>query len=239
MGLNQQRLSLQCAHPIPTTHSSTLKKQRHKPAMKKDWVLTEESFNLFLSWLATDREAAAKKYEELRLRLIQIFYNRGCPMAEDLADETFNRVMRRLPEMIGSYVGAPAAYIHTTAHNVFLDYLKQRNEPLPDEVFERAHSADDNLAEEQVSACLERCLARMTPHNRELVLNYYQENKQAKIVHRKQLAERLGLAVNALRIRLCRLRTSLQQCIGTCLAQAPGGDPQFLVAPDEMPDETY
>jgi RNA polymerase sigma factor (sigma-70 family) len=206
----------------------------HPLLMKKDWVLTEEAFNLLLSWLASDREIAAKKYEDLRHRLIQIYYNRGCPVAEDLADETFNRVTRRLPVIIGAYVGAPAAYIHTTAHNVFLDYLKQRGEPLPDEAWQRAQPADDGRDKEELSTCLERCLARMTPPNRELVLAYYQENKQAKIIHRKQLAEQLGMAVNALRIRLCRLRTSLQQCIEACLENAPHTD---MATADEITHE--
>lgn len=207
--------------------------------MKKDWVLTEDSFNLFLSWLDSDREAAAQRYEELRRRLVQVFYNRGCPVAEDLADETFNRVMRRLPEMIGSYVGSPAAYIHTTAHTVFLDYLKQRGEPLPDDVFDRKDDRDERTAKEQLHACLERCLERLTPENRALVMNYYQENKQAKIVHRKQLAERLGMAVNALRIRLCRVRASLQQCIETCLEPTPDTESEKIARADEVTDEMY
>ncbi len=191
--------------------------------MKIQWELTEESFNLFLAWLAADREVAAKKYEELRRRLIQIFYNRGCPVAEDLADETFNRVMRRLPDIIEGYVGAPAAYIHGTANKIFLDYLKKRGEPLPEQMAEPAHAADGQAETEQVYACLERCIVRLTPQNRELIVQYYQENKRAKIEHRKQLAERFGLAVNALRIRLCRLRTGLQQCIESCLENQANG----------------
>lgn len=200
--------------------------------MKTQWKLTEVEFNLFLSWLAADREVAAKKYEELRRRLVQIFYNRGCPVAEDLADETFNRVMRRLPDIIEGYVGAPAAYIHGTAHNVFLDYLKKRNEPLSEQRAEPAPTHDDKAEEERIYACLERCIVHLTPQNRELVVQYYQENKRAKIEHRKQLAERLGLAVNALRIRLCRLRLNLQRCIEDCLGdQSQAGTFAFS---DEM-----
>ena len=189
--------------------------------MRPQWELTEESLNLFLSWLAVDREVAAQKYEELRSRLVQIFYHRGCPVAEDLADETFNRVMRRLPEIIEGYVGSPAAYIHSTAHNVFLDYLKKRPEPLPEQIVEHPHAPDTQAEEERIYACLERCILHLTPQNRELVIQYYQENKRAKIEQRKQLAERFGIAVNALRIRLCRLRLNLQQCIEACLEKQP------------------
>lgn len=185
------------------------------PVMKTKWELTEDSFNLFLSWLDPDREAAARQYEKLRLRLIMLFNNRGCAVAEDLADETFNRVMRRLPAIIKTYVGAPAAYIQTAAHSVYLDYLDKRCEALPEQLTEwQRQPAED---QEQLYACLEQCILHLTPHNRDLVMQYYQENKQAKIEHRQQLAEQLGIAVNALRIRLHRLRGTLLQCVETCL----------------------
>ena len=185
--------------------------------MKTQWELTEEGFNLFLSWLAPEREAAAQQYEKLRRRLIMLFNNRGCAVAEDLADETFNRVIRRLPAIVETYVGAPAAYIQTAAHSVYLDYLEKRWEPLPEQLPEPPLPPADE--QEQLYACLERCIAHLTPDNRKLVIQYYQENKQAKIDHRKQLADRLGIALNALRIRLHRLRGALQQCIETCLEQ--------------------
>jgi DNA-directed RNA polymerase specialized sigma24 family protein len=68
--------------------------------------------------------------------------------------------------------------------------------------------------------CLERCMLKLTPDNRELVLQYYQDEKRAKIDHRKRLAERLGLAINALRIRAYRARAALQECVYECLQQS-------------------
>jgi hypothetical protein len=49
------------------------------------------------------------------------------------------------------------------------------------------------------------------------VLQYYQEEKRAKIEHRKRLAERLGIELNALRIRAYRIRAELYECIRLCL----------------------
>ncbi len=60
-------------------------------------------------------------------------------------------------------------------------------------------------------------MERLTPDNRVLVLQYYQEEKKAKIDHRKLLAEHLGIAVNALRIRACRIRATLLECVQNCL----------------------
>ena len=46
--------------------------------MNKDWFLTQEAFDALLAWLDPEREAAGRKYEEIRLRLIKLFTCRGC-----------------------------------------------------------------------------------------------------------------------------------------------------------------
>jgi DNA-directed RNA polymerase specialized sigma24 family protein len=76
---------------------------------------------------------------------------------------------------------------------------------------------------EREYACLEHCLQRLTPENRELVLQYYEDEKRAKIDHRKKLAEKLGIALNALRIRAHRIRLVLEQCVQECMRQQPAG----------------
>jgi DNA-directed RNA polymerase specialized sigma24 family protein len=63
-------------------------------------------------------------------------------------------------------------------------------------------------------------MGQLSPENRRLVLEYYQNEKRAKIDHRRKLAEQLGIAVNALRIRAHRIRLQLQKCVQACLEQA-------------------
>ena len=53
---------------------------------------------------------------------------------------------------------------------------------------------------------------------RQLVLDYYREDKRAKIDYRKELASKLGIALNALRIRAFRIRAELQVCMEQCMA---------------------
>ena len=65
--------------------------------------------------------------------------------------------------------------------------------------------------------CLEACMSKLPPEQRELVLEYYQDEKRAKIEHRKRLSERLGVELNALRIRAYRIRAVLHECIRGCL----------------------
>ena len=53
-----------------------------------------------------------------------------------------------------------------------------------------------------------------------VILEYYREEEHSKIDHRKELAQQLGIALNALRIQACRIRASLQECVFECLKQA-------------------
>jgi RNA polymerase sigma factor (sigma-70 family) len=182
--------------------------------MKKEWFLTQEAFDALLDWLDPNRDVAALKYETIRSRLIKIFACRGCLEAEDLADETINRVTSKLPEIQATYTGEPARYFYGVANKIHLEYTRRKPvATLPDT------KTDGEQAELEYS-CLDRCVAKLTPEQRELVLSYYQEEKHAKIEHRKLLASRLGIAANALRIRAHRIRTSLQKCVKECLQEA-------------------
>jgi len=180
--------------------------------MKKNWVLSQKAFDDLLDWLALDREQAGLKYEAIHHRLITIFTGRGCRDAEDLADETMNRVANKLPEIRETYTGDSALFFYAVANNVYRESLKRnlRQPPPP------GLSGPDDL--EETFLCLEKCLDALTPENRELVIEYYQEYKSAKISRRKLLAERLQIGPNALRIRACRIRASLQKCVEKCMS---------------------
>ncbi len=63
-------------------------------------------------------------------------------------------------------------------------------------------------------------MSMLEPDDRKLVLQYYRENKQAKIDHRKRLAQALGIEVETMRTRMHRLRNQLRRCVQECLEQA-------------------
>lgn len=180
--------------------------------MTRQWELTPEAFDALLRWLDSDREKAGKKYEEIRRDLIRKFVCRGCAEAEDSTDETINRVAQKLPEIVDTYVGPREPYFYRVAHYVYLEYIKRLKgvvlPPQPDP------------PDEAVFDCLDKCLDKLSKDDRELILMYYSQDGQAKIDLRRQLAERLGIEPNALRIRLHRLRRELRECIENCLRQA-------------------
>jgi DNA-directed RNA polymerase specialized sigma24 family protein len=182
--------------------------------MNKEWVLSQDHFNMLLDWLHPNREQAGQKYEEIRRRLIKIFACRGCYEPEDLADETINRVTHKLPEIRSGYEGEPARYFYGVANKVHLEYIRKK----PVQPTFVAKPSSEELEKEY--QCLDRCMEELPQSDRELVLQYYREERQAKIEHRKRMAEQLGIAVNALRIRAYRIRTSLHQCVTNCIREA-------------------
>jgi len=62
---------------------------------KARWSLTQEAFDRLLQWLDQDRDEAGLKYESIRSKLIRIFKRYGWTTAEDLADESINRVTQK------------------------------------------------------------------------------------------------------------------------------------------------
>lgn len=180
---------------------------------KKKWDLSQQSFESLLLWLDSDRDLAGKRYEDIRRRLIKIFGSRGSMDPDLLADETINRVARRVEEIAATYEGDPALYFYGVANKIHLEQLKKQK-PLPKtpEV-----PAMNDL--EQEYDCLEGCIKHLPAGSRDLVLQYYEHDQHAKIVNRQLLAERLGIGLNALRIRAHRTRLALRKCIMSCLAQ--------------------
>jgi RNA polymerase sigma factor (sigma-70 family) len=193
--------------------------------MKNEWEPTQESFEQLLRWLHADREQAGINYEKIRVRLIKIFRCRGCANAEDLSDETINRVSARLRDIVETYSGEPALYFYGVAQKVYLEYLRQqRTVSDPSQIFEHMKHAEAQPESEAESEreyqCLDQCMGQLSVENRGLVLGYYSEDKQAKIQQRKKMASELKIAANALRIRAHRIRLQLQACVTQCLNQS-------------------
>ena len=175
--------------------------------------MDQNGFDKLLGWLGPDRDSAGRKYEEIRLKLIKIFARRGCVVAEELADETMDRVCYKAQRIVDDYIGDPALYFYGVAQNVYLEHIKKKPAqlilPPPDPPEEK----------ERRFACLHKCMEHLDPPSRELILLYYQHEKKAKIEHRRKLAERLDIALNTLRMRAHRIKESLQKCVRECVNQ--------------------
>ena len=184
--------------------------------MNKDWFLSQEAFDSLLEWLDSDREQAAIKYENIRKRLIKIFTGRGCAEAEDLADETINRVVSKLAELGKGFEGDRGRYFYGVANKVYLESRRKKPPQVPP-----SSPVDSNLIELEFR-CLEHCIETLSEADGYLLQQYYGAEGGAKVEHRKRLAEKLGIAPNALRIRAYRIRMGLQECMEKCMEDASG-----------------
>jgi len=184
------------------------------------WVLTQAAFDRLLACLDTDRDAAGRKYVEVRSNLMRFFEWRGCAFPEDHADETINRVARRVSE--GEEIRNPAGYFLGVGRLVLLEVYKER-EKQQLALSEFAYTSDEHQQLDDVeprAECLKRCLEGHTPENRELILQYYQGEKAAKIENRRKLSARLKTPLNTLRMRALRLRERLLICVTDCLKES-------------------
>ena len=196
--------------------------------MKKDWILNQSAFQQFLKWLDGDADSSGESYLEIRRRLVLYFDRKNCASPDELADETLNRVARRLEEEGAITDASPAHYCYIVAKYVFLEAVRapesrktrvddmSLSDQAASQLAVSASPDAQKLAKEKRLNCLERCLRKLQSPDREMILEYYQGDQRTKIERRSQLAERLGLTMNALIIRACRIRTKLEQCVKTC-----------------------
>jgi len=185
----------------------------------RKWSLTQEAFDRLLRCLADDREIAGEKYLEIRRNLIRFFEWRGCPFPEDHADETVNRVARRVSE--GEDLRNPGAYFIGVARLLVLEIVKARAKESQalGEIASSSVEPVEATGDEPRIECLQQCLETLSTTNRELILQYYQGEKGEKIKNRKQLTVRLGVPLNTLRMRALRVRESLQGCVEQCVSE--------------------
>ena len=187
---------------------------------RQKWTLTQEAFDKLLVALDGDRDSAAKKYLELRSNLMRFFEWRGCSFPEDHADETINRVAKRVTE--GEEILNYSGYAMGVARLLLLEINKgrQREQLALAEIGQASEFYEEADDGERRLVCLRSCLQTLTTDNRDLILEYYQGEKGEKIQNRKKLMDQLGIPVNTLRMRALRLRERLQACMGECVSGA-------------------
>src|SRR5262245_25619951 len=186
---------------------------------RKERDLTAEAFSKFLAILDPDPEAAGGKYEKLRRKLIKFFEWRGSFISDELADETLNRLARKIDEgeEIEKNVFALSLGI---ARFVLLETLKrpdnkrvEMKELTTVAAPRERREEDDNLW----VVCLRECMRGVSEENRELIIEYYQDEGRARIDDRKVLAAGLGISLNALFSRAKRTRDKLEECVARCV----------------------
>jgi DNA-directed RNA polymerase specialized sigma24 family protein len=181
------------------------------PGPNDRWILTAETFDRLLATLDPDRERAALAYERLRYRIIGLLQWWGATTADELADETLDRVARKLNEGAQIPDRSLGAYVRGVARLVFYESTRDRMPSLAG----RDPAAAETDSATEAADCLDRCLGLWNATDRDLLLRYYGAGRAADV--RRTVANELAISLTALRIRAHRLRVRLERCIGECM----------------------
>ncbi|MCI0444645.1 hypothetical protein L0152_15740 [bacterium] len=192
-----------------------------KPGRKTDWVLSQSAFRQLLDWLDEGVNSDGSRYLEIRRRLVLYFDRKNCLTPDELADETLNRVARRIEEEGTISTDTPAHYCYIVARFVLLEDLRRSpQKPLDEHAVPFSDSTEQKQQAERRLECLERCMQTLDSDEHSLIINYYQGEQRSKIENRKAIALKLGVSINALSIRACRIRSKLENCMRKCLSGA-------------------
>jgi DNA-directed RNA polymerase specialized sigma24 family protein len=194
-------------------------------ALREEPAITQLAFTRLLAWLDDGVHSNGERYLEMRRRLVSYFDRRNRPTAEELADETLNRVARTLAQTGAIATKPPARYCYVVAKFVLLEDVRRERRHVPldetwhaDSARPAARFGPDSgvMLKEQRLDCLDRCLQELKPEQRELIVEYYADERRQKIERRRELATRLGITMNALGIRAFRIRDGLMACVESC-----------------------
>ncbi len=176
----------------------------------------------------------ALEYEQMRRALIIFFAANGCgARADDLPDKVFQVAERKLrdPSFVSDYEGDPPPYLWTVAR--FVLKSERRMQKKEAEVREKSardirqaliprRDASETAAvqtKERRARCLDRCMENIAETWRSLILEYYQAEGAEKKRIRQEMAHELGISLNALRVRVFKIRRTLRECMTSCLRE--------------------
>jgi hypothetical protein len=147
---------------------------------KKDWKLTQEALDRFLSCLTPDRNAAGAEYLKIYNRLYYFFEHKRVTDPGRFVDISIDRAARMITA--GAEVRNPMAYLTGIARNVLGEYWdspEMRFDELDLDIADGRSNADmarqDDEGKNDLDrrlACLEGCAERLLEVERQNVIDY-------------------------------------------------------------------
>jgi len=171
------------------------------PGRKRN-ELDRQGLDALLQALGPDRELAGRNYEELRRRLINLFAWEQFDAADELADETLNRLARKV--MAGTEIPNLDRFAFGIARLLMQEEGRRRRNQ--QSVLLELQRGSLRSPDWGSLDAMDRCLAALPKDRRELIERYYVEDRAA-------LALSLDISLNALRNRAMRIREELFKCV--------------------------
>lgn len=189
------------------------------PPDTKKPKLTNETFDKLLLLLDPNRDRAGEKYELLRLKLAHFFRARACPSVEDLADEVIDRLAKKIAE--GEEIRNVFGYCHGIARLVRLESLRnpEARRVSFDDLPVIPFMAEDEVERQSRLECFKHCLRELSEEDAALLVEYCSCDHGVRSEARQKMAEQMQIPINALRIRVHRIKTKFSQCFDKCLGQ--------------------
>jgi DNA-directed RNA polymerase specialized sigma24 family protein len=186
--------------------------------------MSQDDFERLLQWFGPDRDASAKKYVDSHERLTRFFHFKGCNRPEDLADEVMNRVASKPPTLRQG--SDHIAVLLGFAYNVLREYWRERERSGEETDQAAPPGIDESTPNEMRAGCLDRCLAMLPEDEKQFLLEYHEYEPGAKIGHRKAMARGQRMTLNALRLKACRLKCAVGDCVERCCQSGAGAEVQ-------------
>lgn len=163
---------------------------------------TTKQFERLLARLSLEPDEAGTAYLVLRSKLEMFFHRHGLPSAEDLADETLDRVAEKAAIQ---EIDEIWAYTFGVARFVAKEAYKRPNLYVPEE-YAAGVPAEIREVDPRVEA-LQKVLSALSDTERELLLSYYSfpESWRSPSL-REELAKERGMSIAILRVKIQRIR---------------------------------
>ena len=170
-----------------------------------DSILDQTDYDRLFTLLEPGSPSPESGFQLCRLKLIKFFSWRWCPDPANLADETIVRLLKNVKQGHMTASEKPYKYVYAIALNVYREHRRElEKHPLV--------SYDDAVTTwvpESSDGCRELCLKKLPNDKLELLNQYY-------LLDREELAGKLELSLNALRLRIHRIKEDLRNCCEDC-----------------------
>jgi len=180
---------------------------------------TQEAYDKLNSWFSLHNE----HYQNVFNRLVKFFEYHNCSHKEDCANETIDRAARNrdadkvnesdhpLPYCLGV-----ARFVRNEYHRCKFNLVKPSPDP-PDPTPEGIKAIEEENTDEKF-ACMQKCFQELDLEERNLMIAY--ESTKGEI--KKKLARAamslvMGISINALRLKVSKIRKRLNKCLEVCL----------------------
>ena len=189
-------------------------------------ALTRESLESFLARLDPDKDRAGKTYEQVHRKLVTFFCGRGAGCPEELADETLDRVIRRLGEVevvnLTGYILGVARRVASEASRTAHAFIPLAEAAEPSRTFNIRDDAKERLNDLRAE-CLDRSLQLLDSEQRSLIVEWYLYDKTERIENKRRLAVERRTTTDTLRVQAYRARQKLQRLVNECIESSSTG----------------